>query len=320
MNARPCKRQLITGACGMLATALAIAAEPPNVDPRLREVTYDARTVVTVPVKRGVVTLVMLDADEVITEVAAGLGGDCAKADAVWCIAAQAGGRNVFVKAKSGASAANNVTVITDRRSHAFRFVVLSDNDPKWPVYRLVVRTPALPTKTNASATSTALALRDVAPLLALPAMPPLPPQPTPQQVIAERLLTQPQVVNANYALAEGKASADIVPTLVFDDGRFTYFRFGGQRDVPAVFHVLGDGSETLVNTRMEDDLLVVDRVSRRLMLRAGNAVVGVWNEAFDLDTTAPLASSGDGTTVPGVQRLLKVDATSTRQRAGATP
>ena len=63
-----------------------------------------------------------------------------------------------------------------------------------------------------------------------------------------------------------------------------------------------GDGSETLVNARMEDDLLVVDRVSRRLMLRAGSAVVGVWNEAFDLDGVPP----GGGTTVPGVQRILK--------------
>ena len=326
MSARSWKLQLVIGVYAMSATALASAAETTNADPRLREVTYDARAVVTVPVKRGVVTLVMLDADEVITEVAAGLGGDCAKGDAVWCIAAQAGGRNLFVKAKSSANAANNVTVITDRRSHAFRFVVMADSDPKWPVYRLVVKAPTPPlTKTN---TAPGLAFRDVAPLLALPAMPPLPTQPTPQQIIAERLLTQPQVVNSNYALAEGKASADIVPTLVFDDGRFTYFRFGGQRDVPAVFHVLGDGSETLVNTRMEDDLLVVDRVSRRLMLRAGNAVVGVWNEAFDLDSTAPLASSGDGTTVPGVQRILKLVAVGARQphamsaqrRAGATP
>ncbi|MCK7497170.1 MAG: TrbG/VirB9 family P-type conjugative transfer protein [Comamonadaceae bacterium] len=63
---------------------------------------------------------------------------------------------------------------------------------------------------------------------------------------------------------------------------------FPGNREVPAVFHVLGDGSETLVNARMEDDLLVVDRVSRRLMLRAGSAVVGVWNEAFDLDGVPP--------------------------------
>ena len=52
----------------------------------------------------------------------------------------------------------------------------------------------------------------------------------------------------------------------------------------------------------MEDDLLVVDRVSRRLMLRAGSAVVGVWNEAFDIEGGPP----GDGTTVPGVRRALK--------------
>ena len=85
---------------------------------------------------------------------------------------------------------------------------------------------------------------------------------------------------------------------------------------MPAVFHVLGDGSETLVNARMEDDLLVVDRVSRKLMLRAGSAVVGLWNEAFDLEGKPP----GDGTTVPGVQRVLKADSTPTDARKGGMP
>ena len=82
------------------------------------------------------------------------------------------------------------------------------------------------------------------------------------------------------------------------------------------MFHVLGDGSETLVNARMEDDLLVVDRVSRKLMLRAGSAVVGLWNEAFDLDGRPP----GDGTTVPGVQRVLRADNSATEARKGGTP
>jgi hypothetical protein len=67
-------------------------------DPRLREVVYDPKAVVTVPVKRGVVALVVLDADEAITEVAAGLGGDCGKAESAWCITAQPGGRTLFVK------------------------------------------------------------------------------------------------------------------------------------------------------------------------------------------------------------------------------
>ncbi len=281
------------------------AGEP--ADPRLREVIYDAKAVVTVPVKRGVVTLVVLDADEAITEVAAGLGGDCAKAESAWCIAAQPGGRNLFVKPKSTASAANTVAVVTDRRLHSLRFVLLADGDPKAPVYRLVIKSaPArsLPPR---------VALRDDALLQALSALPPAPPPPNPQQVIAERLQAKPQVLNTSYSIAEGKASEDIVPALVFDDGRFTYLRFPGNREVPAVFHVLGDGSETLLNARMEDDLLVVDRVSRRLMLRAGSAVVGVWNDAFDLDGVPP----GGGTTVPGVQRTLKAESTSPRQAAG---
>ena len=81
---------------------------------------------------------------------------------------------------------------------------------------------------------------------------------------------------------------------------------------MPAVFHVLGDGSETLVNTRMEDDLLVVDRVSRRLTLRAGSAVVAIWNDAFDLDGAPPAA----GVTVPGVGRLVKAEPSARRGRA----
>lgn len=289
----------------VLPLAMSFAGEP--ADSRLREIVYNAKAVVTVPVKRGVVTLVVLDADESISEVAAGLGGDCSKAEAAWCIAAQPGGRTLFVKAKSAASAPNNLAVVTDRRTHSLRFVVLADGDPKAPVYRLVIKAaPARPAPPR-------VALREEALLQALSTLPAAPPPPNPQQVIAERLQAKPQVLNTSYSVADGKASEDIVPTLVFDDGRFTYFRFPGNREVPAVFHVLGDGSETLLNARMEDDLLVVDRVSRRLMLRAGSAVVGVWNEAFDLDGVPPAG----GTTVPGVQRILKADGPSVRQAAG---
>lgn len=281
---------------GVCLAFVAIAATAQIADPRLRELQYDPRAVVTVAVKRGVVTHVVLDADETISEVGAGLGGDCSKADAAWCIAAQAGGRHIFVKPKSGASAPNNLAVVTDRRTHAFRFVVLPDDDARPPVYRLVVKAAA-PRPMPASPPVTAKA--------ALPELPALVPQPLPQELIAERLKASAQVLNSDYSVAEGAASQDIVPVLIFDDGRFTYIRFPGNREVPAVFHVLPDGSETLVNTRMEDDLLVVDRVSRRLMLRAGQAVVGVWNETFDLEGVPP----ADGTTVPGIQRLVRTEA-----------
>lgn len=287
---------ILLAMCACTASASAASAPRPA-DPRLRELTFDPGTVVSIPVKRGVVTLIVLDPDEVITEVASGLGGDCSKAEAAWCVAAQAGGRTLFVKPKSSAGPPNNLAVVTDRRLHALRFDVLADNDPRQPVHRLSIKAP--PARQTA-ATRLAQQLAQ-----ALKALPVVPPSPSPQEQLASRLQAKPQLRNSNYSMAEGPGSDDIVPTLVFDDGRFTYLRFAGNREVPAVFNVWGDGSETLVNTRMEDDLLVVDRISRRLMLRAGPAVVAVWNEAFELDGVAPEG----GATVPGVQRLLKAGA-----------
>ena len=62
----------------LLMSAVAIGgAAAQTADPRLREVTYDPSAVVDVPVRRGVVTHIVFDADEVITDVGTGLGGDC---------------------------------------------------------------------------------------------------------------------------------------------------------------------------------------------------------------------------------------------------
>ena len=91
----------IVAATLVLAMSEALAGQA--ADPRLREVRYDPQSVVTVPVKRGIVTDIVLDGDEAITDVASGLGGDCSKPEASWCIAAQPGGRHIFVKPKSTA-------------------------------------------------------------------------------------------------------------------------------------------------------------------------------------------------------------------------
>jgi len=256
-------------------------------DARLREIYYDPQSVVTVLVRRGVVTDVVLDPGEAITDVASGLGADCSKVESSWCIAAQPGGRHLFVKPKSTANSPNNVAVVTDRRAHSFRFVVIGDRDARQPVYRLSVRVPP-PHEPPVAARPTAVE--------------PSVPLPSPAEVIQQRFAAEPQPTNTSYSVAEGQASKDILPTLVFDDGRFTYLRFPSNSEVPAVFHVLPDGTEAIVNTHMEGDLLVVDRVSRRLMLRAGAAVVGVFNDAFDVDGIPPV----NGTTVPGVDRALK--------------
>ena len=300
------RRDTLTfAAAWLVAASIGLLIDPAfaqdTADPRLREVFYDPQAVVTVFVKRGVVTDIVLDAGEAITDVASGLGADCAKPDSSWCVAAQPGGRHLFVKPKTTAGAPNNIAVVTDRRTHSFRFVVLADRDARQPVYRLSVKVaaPSPPPLSPPTLPIAALVI-DPAPL-------------SPAELVRERLTAAPQPVNSSYSIAEGKGSEDIVPTLVFDDGRFTYLKFPNNREVPAVFHVLPDGSETVVNARMEGDLLVADRVSRRLMLRAGSVVVGVWNDAFDVDGVAP----SNGTTVLGVDRTLKNTPASTSNGQG---
>jgi type IV secretion system protein VirB9 len=280
------------------AVALAVvgwdahAAEP--VDPRVRDLLYDGHSIITVNVRQGVVTEIDLDPNDLITFAATGYGSDCEGKDeqASWCIAALPGQHVVFVKPRSIAAGENNLQVVTKAgHSYSFVFALLGKTDKRDPVHRLLVRLPAPPPP---PAPARAMSF---APLMA---------PPDPEKVVAERLAhAEPKVVNTSYSLAVGKDSDDIVPTLVFDDGRMTYFRFPGNREVPAVFQRDQAGAESMVNSEMDGDLLRVDRVGREFYLRSGNRAVRVWNDAFDINGRP----SEGGTTVAGVERVLKTDA-----------
>jgi type IV secretion system protein VirB9 len=120
-------------------------------------------------------------------------------------------------------------------------------------------------------------------------------------KVASARLAQQPVVRNAKYSMQIGKRSSAIAPTSAYDDGRFTYLKFPNNREIPAVFLVAEDGTESLVNVHVNSDVVVVQRVAPRLSLRLGKQVVAVFNEAYDIDGVPPTA----GTTVNGVSRVI---------------
>lgn len=121
-------------------------------------------------------------------------------------------------------------------------------------------------------------------------------------ELARKRLDTRAEVRNTNYTMQIGKRSQSIAPTTAYDDGLFTYFKFPNNREIPAVFIVDETGKETLVNVHVRDDVVVIQRVAKRLSLRLGKQVVAVFNEAFDLDGVPPV----DGTTVDGVERIIR--------------
>lgn len=264
----------------------------PSTDPRIRTVVYSPDNVVTVPVRRGMVTQIVLADDEaVITQPAMGKGADCARETDTWCVVAS--GQDVFIKPKTGATTNNMVLVSTRGRRYAFEFKVLPEQAVSSPVMRVSM---VLPPRPMPPAPPAAPAPIDLGP-------PPL----TAKELVANRMRSLPTVRNKEYSVAVGEHSDDIVPVMVFDDGTKTYFSFPNNRPLPTLFESLADQTEEMVNAHMEGDQLVADRVARRFLLRLGNSVVAIINESFDIDGVAPV----DGTTVPGVKRSLRASATT---------
>ena len=275
--------------------------EPGSRDQRVRYVTYKQDEVTTIHVSRGVITRIVLGEDEQIVTAATGFQGDCAKPEAEWCIRADVGTNHVWVKPKDHATH-NNLEIRTDKRDYSLEFQVLADHKParsrkpsdghgpEEAMYRVIFRHPIpLPNPQSVMALTGALDQAKQAR--------------EEQQTLADRLAAfTPEPKNWAYSMEVVPGSDEIAPALVFDDGRFTYFSFPPNRDIPAIFYLSPVGEETRLNVHMEKEFAVVERMSRRFVLRLGQAVVGVWNEAYERDGVPP----ANGVTVSGVSRLLR--------------
>ncbi len=268
--------------------------EPSENDPRVRYLTYKKDEVAIINVRRGSVTRIVLGDDEKITVAATGFASDCQKEQLEWCVRADVGSRQVWVKPKDNATF-NNLEIQTDRRDYSIEFRVLDDGVPRRsakvlegePMFRVIYRHPV-----EFATLNNALALQSTALQQASEA-----------NLLADRVRSaKPIARNWNYSQEVLKGAEGIAPTLVFDDGRFTYFRFPANREVPTIFYVSPNGEEARINFHMDGDLAVVQRLGRQFVLRLGRSVVGVWNDAFDADGVA----AQDGTTIPGVTRTIR--------------
>lgn len=265
---------------GLLVCSAAVAAELPaagKADKRLREIVYREDQVTTVQIIKGVGTRIMLARDEKIKAAAPGFGADCMVKEHDWCIVANVGDSDIYVKAKSGAREPNNLELTTDKRVYSFDFVI----DPAFKretdaMFRVTFKYPV----------EEAQAKRAV----------------NVKEALADKLKEISKPANWNYTMQVLKGSDIIAPSRVYDDGRFMRLTFPNNRLMPEVFVVEDDGSESLPTSHVENDTIVVHRVYKKLVLRRDAAVVGIWNEAYDPDGLP----SHDGTTVEGLKRVIR--------------
>lgn len=107
-------------------------------------------------------------------------------------------------------------------------------------------------------------------------------------------------VRNDHYSIEAVSETIDIRPREVFDDGRFTYFRFPENLPVPAIYKSTpGTTEEWLVNSHRDKDYVVVHGIAGLWNLRTSGTVLGIFNDAYDPVGVAP---AGD-TTIHGVKR-----------------
>ena len=104
---------------------------------------------------------------------------------------------------------------------------------------------------------------------------------------------------NMNY-MVQGDSS--LQPTEISDNGEFTVLRYPGHADIPSIFAVDVDGTETIVPYDVREDFVVIHAVYRQLRLRRGNVVLCIYNEA------PPRNDRGDrtGTVSNIVERKVK--------------
>lgn len=270
----------------LLAGSTAGAVETPEASPydqRIQFVDYNNADVVVVRAEAGLGTRIVFGNDETILDVASGFTQGWEFSDR----------RNIlFIKPRSikGDSGQvplepvpgkwdTNLMVTTSTRLYDFDLRLVSaasrKNQPGATAYRVEFR---YPTERAAKAKAQAE-----------------------QAATRSRLEKTPAPRNWNYSMQVGDNAGSITPTAAYDDGQFIYLTFPHNRDFPAVFVVAPDKTESLVNTHVDKDVLVVQRLAKELVLRLGSAVVAIYNENPDQDNLAP----GTGTTVPGVQRVL---------------
>lgn len=261
--------------------------KPSANDPRIGIVEYTPHDVYTINVAKGVLTRIVLGNGEQILESGTGFVANC-ETGVEWCIKAEKGQNQIWVKPYSAATS-NNLELFTTRGDYSFRFVVVKGAEAAKDVfYRVIFRHPVV---LPAAQLSVAEPPKDAipsdpsgTPTVSVPAEPKKPDYLT------------PAVRNYDYSRKSLPAARDLAPSVVFDDGRFTYMRFEKAQEVPTVFAVGADDIETRVAThserlagdpqqpdaKVEHDYLVVQRTARKFVLRLGALVIEIINNKFD--------------------------------------
>ena len=263
--------------CLLLLPMLVMAESIPvsgHYDARIKTVDYNASDVVKITGHYGYSTDIEFDSDEHVQSIA--LGDSLA-----WEVAPT--GSHLFVKPRED-NAVTNATVVTNKR-----------------VYQLSLDARHVKGLTGARSSGMYFEVRFRYPQEEIVRTQQQRTQAQKVSLLA-KLDAAPKPLNWNYY---GCGERSLWPTEVYDDGRFTYLRFPNAQEIPAIYIINADHTESLVNGGMRGDQYVVQTTARKLVLRRGNSVACLQNRSYN---PWGVATPTD-TVSPGVRRTLRVQA-----------
>lgn len=235
-------------------------------DPRIRVVPYRADAVYRL---RGYVGY-QIDITFAPEERFVGLGVGDSKG-----IAFAADANHLFLKPRA-ARVATNLTVLTNRRTYLFDYQAeAAPPDPSGAdvIFALRFEYPAVTVRT---------ALRERSQV---------------ETDLAAAQTVRPRNYDYWYC-----GDPSLKPAAAWDDGVQTTVVFSAHTELPALFALNEDGSESLVNFDVQAGRIMVQRVARRLIVRRGKLAGCIVNRAF--------AGGGErlssGTIAPNVERVTR--------------
>lgn len=257
-------------------------------DSRMQTVFYNSQNATVVNTRPGYVTTLLFDDDAEVIDAQAGFpkGWTVTRSDnrvgvspnPITQPVTDANGNNVSqVFLPTAKDWKTNLFVVTSKRDYSLELNVL-DNDS--PSQAFVIRyryADEIRRQSDTTNTTRLKMLRET--------------QEKQQIATAFKQATIPR--NWRYTKRVAPGSAAIAPDFTYDDGRFTYIGFSPVKILPSPFLIV-NGQEQAVTPRIVSlgnyTVMVVRALSPRLVLRYGNAVVGIENAAYGQATVA----SGD--------------------------
>lgn len=237
-----------------VVTDIAAQAMPAPKENRIVRYTYSPDVIFRILSVPNLTTHLELAEDEGVDETPA--IGDSAQ----WIVTG--GPRHLFIKPLRF-DLETTFTVITDKRTYQFQLI--SGKSAGAPVYQKVsfnypeqqalvkIRKQEAKAKVEAEENR----LRD--------------------QIVAPTI--DPADLDFDY---EVTGTAPFKPTAVYSNGAFTYLAMPSVQDSPAIFLLDDEGNPSLINYQVKGNLVVVERMAERLLLKLGKAEVKVTKRAVN--------------------------------------